>query len=252
MAEHPLAGLSIAVTRPREQAAGLARRIEKLGGTPLLFPLLEITPVADQTALREQASRLAQFDLAIFISPNAVKYGMAALGSLPGGVRIATVGQGSAQALRGMGVTDIIVPAGRFDSEALLALPELQDVSGWRVAILRGDGGREFLGDTLALRGATVEYITCYQRGKSGLDTSALVEAAPDAITVTSSEAFNYLWESLGEHGRARLAAIPMFAPHPRIAELARQKGWQHVLVTESGDDGMMAALIAWAHTKRN
>lgn len=252
MVEHPLAGLSIAVTRPREQAIGLARRIEQAGGMPLLFPLLEISPVADQAALRAQVSRLAQFDLAIFISPNAVKYGMAALGSLPGSLRIATVGQGSAQALRELGITGILAPSGRSDSEALLALPELQDVSGWRVAILRGDGGRELLGDTLKLRGATVEYITCYQRGQSGFDAAALLQAAPDAITVTSSEAFNHLWGRLGLQGRTRLAAIPLFVPHARIAELARQKGWRHVLVSESGDDGMLAALIAWSLTKRN
>src|SRR5574340_1209124 len=108
MAEHPLAGLRIAVTRPRDQAAPLARRIEQAGGIPLLFPLLDIESAADQAALREQVSRLAQFDLAIFISPNAVQYGMAAIraaGELPKNLKIATVGQGSAKALRELGVT---------------------------------------------------------------------------------------------------------------------------------------------------
>src|SRR3989338_3543032 len=79
MTEQPLAGLKIVVTRPRAQVASLARRIEQAGGIPLLFPLLDIAPAADQPALREQISRIAQFDLAIFISPNAVQYGMAAI-----------------------------------------------------------------------------------------------------------------------------------------------------------------------------
>lgn len=252
MAERPLDGLRIIVTRPRQQAAGLVQRIEQMGGQPLLFPLLEISPVADQVALHDQRARFSEFDLAIFISPNAVKYGMAAFAPLPKGVRIATVGQVSAQALRELGVADILVPDGRFDSEALLALPELQNVSGWRVAILRGDGGRELLGDTLKARGATVEYITCYQRGKSEFDATALLQAMPDAITITSSEALSHLWESLDEQGRMGLTAIPMFVPHERIADLARQKGWQQVVSADSGDDGMLAALIAWAHTKRN
>ncbi len=252
MAEHQLAGLRVVVTRPREQAVCLAQRIEQLGGVPLLFPLLEITPVSDQTALHEQRARFSTFDLAVFISPNAVKYGMAAFAPLPDGVRIATVGQGSARALRAHGLPDIIAPHGSFDSEALLAMPELQDVSGWRVAILRGDGGREVLGDTLRARGATVEYITCYQRAKTRFDPVALMQATPDVVTVSSSEALSHLWECLDEHARSNLQAVPMFVPHPRIAELARRQGWRQVVVTDSGDDGVIAALIAWVHSHRS
>lgn len=251
--EHlPLTGFNIVVTRPREQAAGLAQRIEQLGGKPVLFPLLEIAPASNGQALRELAQHLSAYDLLVFISPNAVKYGMAALGSVPGSVHIAAVGQSSAQALRELGVAQVIAPSERFDSEALLALPALQQVSAWRIAILRGDGGRELLGDTLKARGAQVDYVTCYQRSKPDLDAGVLLATRPDAITLTSSEALGYLWQMLGEQGRTRLAATPLFVPHARIAELARQQGWQHVMVTESGDDGMLAALIAWVHTKRN
>ena len=250
----PLAGLYIVITRPREQAADLVRRIEHLGGKPLLFPLLEIEAVRDDQALREQIARLKQTDLAIFISPNAVRYGMAAIrasGELPASLKIATVGQGSAKALHGLGIDHVIVPTERFDSEGLLALPELQNVTGKCVMILRGDGGRELLGDTLKARGATVEYVTCYLRSKPDVDAGALLNASPHAITVTSSEALNYLWEMLEEAGRTRLAAVPLFVPHARIAEAARQQGWQQVVVTESGDDGMLSGLIAWANTKR-
>jgi uroporphyrinogen-III synthase len=154
--------------------------------------------------------------------------------------------------LRDLGINQVIAPTERFDSEALLALPELQNVSGWRVAILRGDSGRELLGDTLNARGAQVEYITCYQRSKPNLEGGALLAAEPDAITVTSSEALGYLWQMLEQPVRTRLAAIPLFVPHARILTLARQQGWREVIQTSSGDDEMLAALIAWAHTKRN
>lgn len=254
MAERPLAGLNIVVTRPREQAAGLVQRIEQLGGKPLLFPLLEIEAVSDDHALLEQLSRSKQTDLAIFISPNAVRYGMAAIraaGGLPAAVKFAAVGQGSARALREMGIQQVIAPTTRFDSEGLLALPELQDVAGMRVMILRGDGGRELLGDTLKARGATVEYVTCYLRSKAQLDATALLAANPDALTVTSSEALACLREKLEDDDRSALAAIPLFVPHARIADTARQQGWQHVVVTESGDDGLLSGLIAWSHTKR-
>lgn len=276
MAEKPLAKLKIAVTRPRDQAAPVARRIEQAGGIPLLFPLLDIAPVQDQQALHEQISRLAQFDLVIFISPNAVQYGMAAIRaaniSLPASLnpsvgrasarqlrqtrnehvglkpdlQIATVGQGSAKALRELGVANVIAPAERFDSEGLLALPELQDVAGWRVLILRGDGGRELLGDTLRARGATVEYAACYRRSKPQQDIAVLLDAAPDALTVTSSEALGYLWQMLDDAQREGLCGVPLFVPHQRIAELAQRQGWRQVRLTDAGDDGLLFALTVW------
>lgn len=285
MDDLPLAGLKIVVTRPRDQAAQLARLIAQEGGTPLLFPLLEIGAAADPQVLQEQLSRLAQFDLAIFISPNAVRYGMAAICkanedkvgaqfiarskqvnraincapmvsstsiecALPPALKIATVGQGSAKALRELGIENIIAPTERFDSEGLLALPELQDVAGWRVLILRGDGGRELLGDTLKARGATVEYAGCYRRSKPPQDAGVLLESAADAISVTSSEALDHLWQMLDEDARTNLRGTPLFVPHARIAELARRQGWQEVRLTGAGDDGLLSALVVWAKDK--
>ena len=250
----PLAGFNIVVTRPREQAADLVQRIEQLGGKPLLFPLLEITAVRDDRALREQISRLRQTDLAIFISPNAARYGMAAIqasGAVPASLKIASVGQGSANALRELGIGNIIAPTERFDSEGLLALPELRDVAGKRVMIFRGDGGRELLGDTLKARGATVEYVTCYLRSKPDVDVSALLNALPHAIAVTSSEALSHLREVLDEAQCRDVYGVVLFVPHERIAAAAKQLGWQQVIVTASGDDGMMSGLIAWANTIR-
>jgi uroporphyrinogen-III synthase len=254
MADRALAGLKIAVTRPRDQAVQLARRIAQAGGEPLLFPLLEIDAAEITPALREQLSRVAQADLAIFISPNAVQYGMAAVhaagATLSPALKIAAVGQGSAKALRELGIAGIIAPTERFDSEGLLALPELQDVAGWRAMVFRGNGGRELLGDTLAARGATVEYVECYRRSKPPQDGAALLAAAPDAITITSSEALGYLWQMLDEQVRTALRGTPLFVPHARIAELARQQGWQQVWPTASGDDGLLAGLVAWAEKK--
>lgn len=249
MSEKPLAGLKIMVTRPREQAVSLAQMIKQAGGIPLLFPLLEIAAVQDTATLREQASRLAQFDLAVFISPNAVKFGMAAVraaGGIPPSLRIATVGQGSADALRELGVSDVIVPHECFDSEGLLAVPELQNIAGWRVMVFRGNGGRELLGDTLRTRGATVEYAACYERSMPHWDAKALLNAAPDAITVTSSEALGYFWQMLGKQQSQNISGIPLFVPHRRIAELALQQGWRQVRLTNAGDEGLLSALIAW------
>lgn len=249
-----LAGLKIVVTRPREQALELARRIEQLGGKSILFPLLEITPLADQRPLRAAVARLHEFDLAIFISPNAARYGMEAIlaaGKLPASLRLASVGPGSAKVLRELGVTAVLAPPQRFDSEALLELPELQAVKGWRVAIFRGESGRELLGDTLTAHGASVEYVACYQRSKPQQDVSTLLAVAPDAITASSSEALGYLGEMLGEAGKEWFASIPLFVPHARIAESAKKLGWHHVVATAGADDGLLSGLVTWASERR-
>ena len=219
-----------------------------------MFPLLEITPIQDNKKLLEQASRLSQFDLAVFISPNAVQFGMAAIrsvGVLPQALRIAAIGESSAKALHILGVENVIMPDSRFDSEGLLAHPELQDIDGWRVIIFRGNDGRELLGDTLKSRGAKVEYAACYQRSKPDNDAASLLTFLPDVISVTSSEALRYLWQMLNEKQRTTMVSIPLFVPHKRIAEQAGLQGWQNVRLTDSGDDGLLSALIAWRSESR-
>lgn len=252
-ASRPLAGLRIAVTRPCAQASALAQQITDSGGQPILFPLLEIGPPPDPRPLRDIVARLANFNLAIFISPTAVDYGMAALqaaGPLPLSLRIAAVGQGSAIALRKAGIGEILAPADQFDSEHLLALSELQEVRGWRVVIFRGENGREVLGDTLKSRGAEVEYVACYRRTGPPQAAGALLAARPDALTVTSSEALRYLWDMADEAEKAQLAMLPLFAPHERIAATARMLGWRKAVATAGGDAGLLGGLIAWAASR--
>jgi uroporphyrinogen-III synthase len=255
MAKSSLAGLKILVTRPRDQALPLAQMIESAGGKALLFPLLDIAPVLDADALQQQVSHLPLANLAIFISPNAVQYGMKAIAAAEisinaaenAGLKIATVGQGSAKALRELGVANVLVPTAHYDSEGLLALPQLQAIAGWRVMIFRGDGGRELLGDTLKARGASVEYVSCYLRSKPQQPASCLLNELPDAITVTSSEALAYLWQMLDVAAQVKLRDIPLFLPHPRINALAQTQGWQRVHLTESGDEGLLTGLQDWA-----
>ncbi len=246
----PLAGLRIAVTRPRDQAATLAQQISDAGGHPVLFPLLEIGPPADGAPLRAISARLNELDLAIFISPTAVDFGAGALlaaGPLPPRLRVAAVGQGSAAALGKRGIGPVLAPAEQFDSERLLALPELQHVRGWRIAIFRGENGREVLGDTLMARGAEVEYVACYRRSRPQTGIAPLLAQRPDVLTVTSSEALGYLWEMADGAARERLVALPLFAPHERIAAAARALGWREALATAGGESGLLKGLIAWA-----
>ncbi len=251
----PLAGRGIVVTRPASQAAPLAAMIRAAGGRPILFPVLEILDTADIAPLNAAADGLDRFDLAIFISPNAVLRAMnqiVARRSWPPGLRAAVVGKGSARELKRFGITDVIAPARAFDSEGLLALPELQQVAGRRVVIFRGDGGRELLGDTLVARGADVEYVECYRRARPRADAAPLLRAwarnEVDAVTVTSSEGLRNLFEMVGRLGQSWLRRTPLLAPHPRIAAAARELGCGNVMETAPGDEGLMNALSQLFH----
>jgi uroporphyrinogen-III synthase len=245
-----LQGLQVLVTRPLDQSQSLSSAINNAGGIALPFPLLDITPVEDARMLHQQLAQLQHCNLAIFISPNAVSYGLAAIAAARATLpkQVATIGAGSARALREAGIASVIAPTERSDSEGLLALPELADMRGKHVIILRGDGGRELLADTLSSRGAIVEYASCYQRSKTRKTLDELLALRPEVLTVTSSEALAHLLEMMSEN--VALLALPLFVPHARIAESARSLGWREVILTASGDDGLLASLIAWRNTK--
>ncbi len=248
-----LAGRRVVVTRPAGQTACLAALIRAVGGEPVLFPALEILDAGDLRPVLALVDRLDAFDLAIFVSANAVGKALAlvqARRAWPPALRVATVGRGSERALERHGFAAVIAPRERFDSEALLDLPELKDVAGKRVVIFRGDGGRELLGEALAARGATVEYAECYRRGRPKADTAPLLalwqRRQLDAFTVTSSEGLANLCDMLGEAGRQCLQQTPLFAPHERIAAAARALGVQTVMLTDPGDAGLVAGLAAF------
>ena len=246
----PLSGFNIVVTRPREQAQALAQEITRLGGKCIQLPLLEIAPLPDDSHLKSVIARLHEFDLAIFISPNAVRYGMASIlkaGALPAKLRVATIGSASAKALLEYGVNHVIAPQNQFDSESLLAIPALQTVSQQRIVIFRGESGRELLGDTLKSRGAIVEYAACYQRSKIAQNMILMMAANPDVLTVSSSEAVHHMQDSLDSSNKARVMAMPLFVSHKRIATAAQQMGWRNIIQTNDGDNGLLAGLIAWA-----
>jgi uroporphyrinogen-III synthase len=249
-----LAGRGIVVTRPREQARGLVRRIEQAGGTAWVFPAIEIGDLPDLGAVLALIERLHEFDLAIFISPNAVHKAMNLVslrrGCWPQRVRVAAVGRGSRQALLDHGMAQVLAPRSGADSEALLALPELAEVAGQRVVVFRGEGGRELLADTLAKRGARVEYGECYRRTRPCADAAPLLAAwgrgTVHAVTVTSAEALRNLFEMLGEQGQHWLRATPVFVPHTRVAEEAGRLGVREALVAGAADEEMVAGLVSY------
>lgn len=245
----PLAGVGVLVTRPARQAAGLVAQLAALGARPLVFPAIVILPPADTAALERVHAALDRYDIAVFVSANAVEYGVPAAGRWPARLRAFAPGPGTAAALAAAGVHGATIPATTFDSEGLLALPDLAQPAGKRVVIFRGDGGRELLGDTLKARGATVDYVGCYRRAAPQSGAGGLVETLREgrlhASTFTSSEGLDNLVALLDAEALRRFKAIPAFVPHPRIAERAQALGF-HAIATGGADAGLVAGLLEW------
>lgn len=248
-----LAGAGIVVTRPARQAAALASQIAALGGKPLVFPTIVILPPGDRGALDDALRRLAEFNYALFVSANAVEYGVGDPAAWPGGLVAFAPGPGTAAALRALGIADVRMPTTTMDSDGLLALPELTAVAGKSIVVFRGGSGRDLLRDALLARGAKVIQVDCYRRARPASGAAGLLEAwregRVDAVTITSSEGLANLWTMLDAEGRSRLAATPVFVPHPRIAEAARGIGLTKVIVTPAADAGLLASLLEYFAT---
>ena len=247
----PLAGRTVLVTRPAGQAAVLVQAIHAAGGAAYAFPALAVEAVPVD-ALAAPLARLRAADIAIFISPSAAQFGVAAIrsgGGLSPATEVFAVGPGTARALAAQGVGGAVTPHGQ-DSEALLALPQLAAVAGKRVVIVRGVGGRPLLAETLAARGAQVDFLECYRRVLPPADAAPLLArwqaGGIDAVTVTSAETLANLAALLGDAGAPLLLRTPLFAPHEKIAEAARRFGVAQVIATPGGDAGLVNGLINW------
>lgn len=248
----------VVVTRPIAQAMPLAERLRAAGFEAVVFPLLDIEPLADSAALEACLSRLVSFDLVVFVSPNAIDAAMRFIQAWPREVAIGVVGEGSRRQLARYGVTPdttrIFCPAypARSDSDALLQLLDVDALRGRRVLIVRGESGREFLSDALKAAGVVVEQIPAYRRCAPKFDDPRREQlngllAQPVIWSITSSESMRILLEMTGFFGgEAALHALRLqrfFVPHHRIEETARHLGCHDVILTASGDEQLLAAL---------
>lgn len=281
---------TVVVTRPAGQSRQLTEALQAAGLDVLGFPLLAIGPAVDDTPLRAALARLSDYALAVFVSPNAVSFALEALAQIqntagpaqwPAGVAVAVVGPSSVAALAERGIAApthrVIAPAGaqgtqgdadaagdapRFDSEALWS--ELDTApgafTGRSVLIIRGNGGRDWLGDRLREAGATVDAVEAYSRTlpePTGMQWQAVRDslrpgAPPSAWLLTSSEAVRNLDAlarlQLSPQEHERLKQMQCIAPHARIAAQAQALGFAHVLPAAPGDAGLLAACTQWGN----
>jgi uroporphyrinogen-III synthase len=248
----------VVITRPRAQAQALADSVVALGREAVLLPLLEIYPLADQAPLQRVLAGVADYALVAFVSPSAIDAAFAHIWQWPQGVALAVVGETSRACLARHGLDDgnatIFSPRDptRSDSEHLLQALQQGALAGRRVLIVRGESGRELMGDGLRAAGADVTTVAAYRRQVPALTpelaaTLRRLLAQRNDWIITSSEALRGLLGLLaqldGDAAVAKMQQQHLIVPHARIAETAAALGLTRLTLAGSGDACLLAAL---------
>jgi len=247
-----LKNLTVLVTRPLHQTEELCALLNAAGAETINFPVLEIVPVQDSSALSVIIEGLDDVDIAIFVSANAVEQGDSLVrqlrGGWPSGLQLAVVGRSSARALTRAGLKVSICPERDFNSESLLALPEMKQVEDKSIVIFRGHGGRETLATELRRRGARVDYAEVYARRCPQTDFGQLQQDGRleriSAIIVASNESLQNLYDLAGERYRDWLLRTPLAVISQRTAELARQLGFHRYCIANEADNRALLAAV--------
>lgn len=228
--------LHILNTRPAHQAAELTAALRGAGFAVTELPLLDI--VVRELSAHEQRllMEMDRYDGVFFISANAARFGLDAAVSYwpqwPWRLQTYAVGHATAELLAAAGL-DVAIPADRADSEGLLQLPALQEITGKRFLLMRGVGGRELLRRSLEARGARVDVLELYRRElppAAAQQWQALTQA-PDIVLLTSPDALRH-WQQVAGAGALQPAWLVV---SERMAEMARASG-ARVLQAQGAD----------------
>ncbi len=225
--------MKVLLTRPQGRNQSMIEALNEKGVSHIVTPLLNV----QATDIHQHQSSIEQFnqaDIVIFISTNAVKFASQALNNqFPNSAQFYAVGEATYQALLAFGITSQKAPQECQQTEGLLTLESLQNISNKKIVIVRGVGGREALAEALISRGAIVNYWEAYQRGCPKLDKDSTVHewqnAEIDTIVVTSGEILDNLIKLVPKELFAWLRACHIIVPSSRVQEQALANGLLHV-----------------------
>ncbi|MFK7795010.1 MAG: uroporphyrinogen-III synthase [Gammaproteobacteria bacterium] len=241
---------SIVVTRPSQQNKYICSALSSLGANAIAFPCIEIKPLSNPSTVD---TLLSHCELMIFISTNAVQFGFDTLPDLikkiPVSCQFAAVGASTAQALHNHGIDQVVTPLDNFDSEELLKLPELQNVKQKSVLIIKGEGGRELLHETLESRGAKIHSIDVYQRTLPISVNLSALNTKIDLLLFTSSEAVKNFLVLTPESLQSALLGCQTIVGHARIADKVTALGFKKlpIIAATPSDTDMLVAINLWA-----
>ncbi len=254
MQDKPLAKRTILLTRPGRISDQLKKSIKDAGGRALHLPSLEIQAVTEPAAARQLLTGLTTFDILIFVSRNAVKYACEIFPEIAAQAAdkiILAIGSGTNEELQSAGFREVTCTNSNTGSEALLALDKLQqkNVLDRKIMILRGEGGRELLGDNLLARGAEIQYIELYSRAKPQVEPVIISNMwrveKPDAVVVTSAEGLSNLLEMTAEKERPIFLNTRLVVISQRLQSIAESLGFCAAIKVAMGysDDEFVMAL---------
>jgi len=244
----PLFGRRIVVTRTREQASALSKKLSLLGAEVVEFPTIAIEPKADMGALHGAMERLGDYDWLLFTSQNAVKIffseldrrGKDARGLAP--CRIGTIGAATAKELLLHGIRADLVPK-EFVAEALLEALKHEGMAGRKVLLPCAQEARDALPEGLAALGALVDRIPVNDTVTPPRLSDEMREraAGADMVTFTSSSTARNFFGIINDT-KAACASIG-----PITSKTVREMG--HEVATEALDytiDGLVEAIVRY------
>ncbi len=246
-----LNGLTVMVTRPQPQGGILCDQIRAAGGRAIYFPTIEIQPPEDVMAFTQGIASLDQYDWVIFVSPQAVYQSIQTIKKywpqFPPKVKVAALGGGTAEVLHHAGLPIDAYPAEDWRSEGLLDEASFHELAGEKIALISGENGREFLAETLTVRGAHLTNIIAYKRSLPQVDVTEYIRLLQthglDIVLCTSGEIL-YNLKTLLEAAWPDLCHIPVVVVSERMQMLAKQLEFEKVLLAKNAShDAMMAIL---------
>lgn len=241
--------MAVLVTRPSPDGEQLTAQLRELAIPAWWMPMIAIRAGQDLPALSARLARLHQGDLVIALSRHAVRFAADAVNRWPAQVQYCAIGRSTAQALQDIHGYSVLYPLQSETSESLLKLRALHHVTGKNVLLLRGNCGRELLGNTLRERGARIQYCECYRRVPLRYDGQAMAQRWQErnitTLVVTSGEILQALWTLIPEPWRHNwLTRCHIIVVSPRLAALASARGWSQITVTDKASNTTLVDVI--------
>jgi uncharacterized protein HemX/uroporphyrinogen-III synthase len=242
-ASQKITDLCVLVTRPAPLGELLCEEIRAAGGKPIYFPVITILPPADEALFLQQITQLNNYDWVVFISPQAVLHSKIYLKDLT--ASIAAIGKSTMQALQSAGLAVSAVPEEEWNSEGLLDLPSFQAVQDSKIAIIKGEGGRDLITNELEKRGASVTEIQAYQRALPQEDNGPVLQLlrkkSIDVILCTSVLGLTNL---MSLFANVELKKIPLLVISERMRQKAEDLKFETIFVAKNASNGAVLAAL--------
>ncbi|MCQ9123928.1 uroporphyrinogen-III synthase [Rodentibacter caecimuris] len=237
--------MAILVTRPDERGKQLADLLNQAGWVALYLPLFTFASGKELESLPGKLDRLKSGDYVFLVSKSAVDFSAKTLKEVGfhwrEDLQYFTVGQRTAQHFACQSEQFIRYPIEQENSEGLLALPQMQQLNGKQILILRGNGGREYFTEQAKKRGAMVETVECYRREpiiyNNDEQSSIYKRSGVDTLVVTSLEILHALIKFVPETEQSWLKSCKLVTVSARIADVAKSQGWQTVILSPKADN---------------